>query len=206
SSIGQNSLGSMSGALAISFCGTIAARCIGATPLTQIAGGLCIVPRSKATRGRSDAQIRHLQHGPANHLFEGAPLHRSHLMIAVESSNRQQICQRLRDPFAKKLWSCRNPAVVTATDRMEIAQFLSVTPEPKCDTRFSLLSCALHSLIRPLPSNSSRPPFRSASSEQRTSRSLARLTSLAVSRRSVGLKLARGLPVFWTRCSSKKAT
>jgi hypothetical protein len=49
----------------------------------------------------------------------------------------------LRDPFAKKLWSCRNPAVVTATDRMEIAQLLSVTPEPKCDTRFSLLSCAL---------------------------------------------------------------
>jgi len=111
-------------------------------------------------------------------------------MIAVESSNRQQICQRLRDPFAKKFWSCRNPAVVTATDRMEIAQLLSVTPEPKCDTRFSLLSCALLSLIRPLPSNSSRPPFRSASSERHTSRSLARLTSLAVSRRSVGLTRA----------------
>jgi hypothetical protein len=34
-------------------------------------------------------------------MSEGAPLHRAHLMIAVESSKRQQICQRLRDPFAK---------------------------------------------------------------------------------------------------------
>jgi hypothetical protein len=38
--------------------------------------------------------------------FVGAPLSIAPgLMIAAESSNRQQICQRLRGPFSNKFWS-----------------------------------------------------------------------------------------------------
>src|SRR6516165_12435171 len=58
----------MSGALAISSCGTIAAPCTGAMRSTRIRVGSCIAPRSRATRGPCDAQVRSLKDGPAYHL------------------------------------------------------------------------------------------------------------------------------------------
>src|SRR5215467_3921700 len=68
SSNGRNLFGSTSGALAISFCGTIAAPCTGATPLTRTAGGLCTAPRPRARGGQSDAQGQRVQYSPAHHL------------------------------------------------------------------------------------------------------------------------------------------
>jgi hypothetical protein len=54
---------------------------------------------------RTDARARLPSFTLSARYFDNAP----HWMIAAESSNRQQICKRLREPFSNKLRELQQP-------------------------------------------------------------------------------------------------